>query len=47
MRFWNNEVLSNTVGVLDAIVTAAANPSPGSTDVEPPSPTRGEGKTGQ
>jgi hypothetical protein len=47
MRFWNNEVLSNTVGVLDAIVTAAANPSPGSTDVEPPSPTRGEWKTGQ
>jgi very-short-patch-repair endonuclease len=47
MRFWNNEVLSNTAGVLDAIMTAAANPSPGSTDVEPPSPTRGEGKKDQ
>jgi hypothetical protein len=44
LRFWNNEVLSNTGGVLDTIM-AAADPSPG-TPLRgvPPSPTRGEGK---
>jgi very-short-patch-repair endonuclease len=43
LRFWNNEVLSNTGGVLDTIM-AAADPSPG-TPLRgvPPSPTRGEG----
>jgi hypothetical protein len=48
MRFWNNEVLTNTVGVLDAVVAAAAKPSPG-TPLRgvPPSPTRGEGNEGQ
>jgi very-short-patch-repair endonuclease len=45
LRFWNNEVLSNTGGVLDAIVTASADPSPGTPLCgAPPSPTRGEGK---
>ena len=45
MRFWNNEVLSNTGGVLDAVMVAAANPSPGTPlRGAPPSPTRGEGK---
>jgi len=45
LRFWNNEVLSNTDGVLDAIMLAGADPSPG-TPLRgvPPSPTRGEGK---
>ena len=45
LRFWNNEVLSNTGGVLDAIMTASADPSP-DTPLRgaPPSPTRGEGK---
>jgi len=44
IRFWNNEVLSNTGGVLDTIM-AAADPSP-VTPLRgvPPSPTRGEGK---
>jgi very-short-patch-repair endonuclease len=46
LRFWNNEVLSNTGGVLDTIMTASANPSPGTPlRGAPPSPTRGQGKT--
>ena len=45
LRFWNNEVLSNTDGVLDAIMLAGADPSPGTPlRGAPPSPTRGEGK---
>jgi len=45
LRFWNNEVLSNTGGVLDTIMAASANPSPGTPLRDaPPSPTRGEGK---
>jgi very-short-patch-repair endonuclease len=50
LRFWNNEVLSNTGGVLDTIMAATvrANPSPGPPlRGAPPSPTRGEGKTDQ
>src|SRR3977135_925901 len=44
LRFWNNEVLSNTGGVLDAIMVAGTNPSPGTPlRGAPPSPTRGEG----
>jgi very-short-patch-repair endonuclease len=44
LRFWNNEVLSNTGGVLEAIMFAAPNPSPGASLRDaPPSPTRGEG----
>jgi very-short-patch-repair endonuclease len=44
LRFWNNEVLNNTGAVLDAIVAASANPSPGTPlRGAPPSPTRGEG----
>jgi very-short-patch-repair endonuclease len=45
LRFWNNEVLNNTGGVLDAIMAASTNPSP-DTPLRgaPPSPTRGEGK---
>jgi very-short-patch-repair endonuclease len=45
LRFWNNEVLSNTGAVLDAIMAASTNPSPGTPlRGTPPSPTRGEGK---
>jgi very-short-patch-repair endonuclease len=47
LRFWNNDVLKNTDGVLEVISLALAeeakSPSPGSLR-SPPSPTRGEGK---
>jgi very-short-patch-repair endonuclease len=47
VRFWNNDVLKNTAGVLDVIMTAIERtgyPSPGaSLRGAPPSPTRGEG----
>jgi very-short-patch-repair endonuclease len=44
LRFWNNDVLSNIGSVLEAIMTASANPSPGPPlRGAPPSPTRGEG----
>ena len=48
LRFWNNDVLKNTRGVLEVISGALAraevkSPSPGSLR-SPPSPTRGEGK---
>jgi very-short-patch-repair endonuclease len=44
LRFWNNDVLRNTRGVLQVIQDAfEASPSPGSPR-SPPSPTRGEGK---
>jgi len=46
LRFWNNEVLSNTQGVLEAIMIAAINLSPGAPlRSAPPSPTRGEGNS--
>ena len=46
LRFWNNEVLSNTRGVLEVIMIAATNPSPGTSLRDaPPSPTRGEGNS--
>ena len=45
LRFWNNEVLKNTNGVLETILSAIADPSPGTPlRGAPPSPTRGEGK---
>jgi very-short-patch-repair endonuclease len=45
LRFWNNEVLKNTSGVLETILSAIADPSPGTPlRGAPPSPTRGEGK---
>ena len=37
LRFWNNEVLGNTEGVLQEILATLGTPSP------QPSPTRGEG----
>jgi very-short-patch-repair endonuclease len=44
LRFWNNDVLKNTNGVLEVVLAAIADPSPG-TPLRgvPPSPTRGEG----
>jgi very-short-patch-repair endonuclease len=49
LRFWNNDVLKNTSGVLDVIMTAIEQPgypSPGTPHRGvPPSPTRGEGMT--
>ena len=46
LRFWNNEVLSNTYGILETIMIAAINPSPGARLCRaPPSPARGEGKS--
>jgi very-short-patch-repair endonuclease len=48
LRFWNNEVLSNTRGVLETILAALADPSPGTPlRGAPPSPTRGEGKNSE
>jgi very-short-patch-repair endonuclease len=45
LGFWNNEVLKNTSGVLETILSAIADPSPGTPlRGAPPSPTRGEGK---
>jgi very-short-patch-repair endonuclease len=48
LRFWNNDVLKNTQGVLEvisnALAEAVASPSPGSLR-SPPSPTRGEGRS--
>jgi len=45
LRFWNNEVLSNITGVLETILAALSDPSPGTPlRGAPPSPTRGEGK---
>jgi very-short-patch-repair endonuclease len=44
MRFWNNDVLQNTDGVLELIVIALnERPSPGALRA-PPSPQGGEGK---
>jgi very-short-patch-repair endonuclease len=48
LRFWNNDVLRNTNGVLEAIAGALINdigPSPGALRA-PPSPLRGEGTRG-
>jgi hypothetical protein len=42
LRFWNNDVLRNTDGVLETIMSALV-PSPGALRA-PPSPLRGEGK---
>ena len=44
LRFWNNDVLKNTDGVLELIMIALEKyPSPGALRA-PPSPRRGEGK---
>jgi very-short-patch-repair endonuclease len=44
LRLWNNDILTNADGVLEAII-AAAERSPSPRDLWPrPSPTRGEGE---
>jgi very-short-patch-repair endonuclease len=44
LRFWNNDALRNTDGVLELIMMALnERPSPGALNA-PPSPHRGEGK---
>ena len=44
LRFWNNDVLTNPVGVFDAIHAALASPHPPTASPRvPPSPARGEG----
>jgi very-short-patch-repair endonuclease len=43
LRFWNNDVLRNTEGVLEVIVSALASPSPGALRA-PPSPQGERGK---
>jgi hypothetical protein len=46
MRFWNNDVLKNTDGVLEMIMSVLNDsPSPGALRA-PPSPRRGEWKVG-
>jgi len=46
MRFWNNDVLKNTDGVLEMIMNVLNDsPSPGALRA-PPSPRWGEGKVG-
>jgi very-short-patch-repair endonuclease len=57
LRFWNNEVLNNTDGVLERLIEhlghSSPSPSPGATVVAPPSPAcaaallGGEGKKEQ
>ena len=45
LRFWNNDVLRNTSGVLEVILGALAEPSPGALRA-PPSPASGRGENG-
>jgi len=45
LRFWNNDVLQNTDGVLETILSAFKRPSPGSASPSHPLPaSQGEGK---
>jgi very-short-patch-repair endonuclease len=46
LRFWNNDVLRNTDGVLEAIVSVLGIPSPGALRA-PPSPASGRGEAEQ
>ena len=44
LRFWNNDVLNNPAGVVDAIFAALTTPHPPKPEAwAPPSPARGEG----
>jgi len=45
LRFWNNDVLKNTQGVLEVILSELEIPSPGSLR-SPPSPASGRGERG-
>ena len=44
LRFWNNDVLRNTSGVLETILSALEGHSPGALRA-PPSPASGRGET--
>jgi hypothetical protein len=45
LRFWNNDVLQNTEGVLEQIIEVLKRLKRGTTSHEPsPSPQRGEGR---
>jgi very-short-patch-repair endonuclease len=47
LRFWNNDVLTNSAGVFDAIFAALTTPHPPiASQWAPPSPRGGEGLTG-
>ncbi|MCB1392382.1 DUF559 domain-containing protein [Nitrobacter sp.] len=47
LRFWNNDILLKTSAVVEEIRASVSPPSPGfaPAGTQPPSPTRGEGKT--
>jgi very-short-patch-repair endonuclease len=46
LRFWNNDILSNINGVAQVIATAISTPHPARALRESPSPSRGEGLSG-
>jgi very-short-patch-repair endonuclease len=46
LRYWNNDVLRNTEGVLEAILSVLGAPSPGALRA-PPSPASGRGEAEQ
>jgi very-short-patch-repair endonuclease len=46
LRFWNNEVLNNLEGVAQVIIAAISAPHPARASRESPSPSRGEGYSG-
>ena len=43
LRFWNNDILGNSEGVLQVIAEALRAPHPAQASPESPSPSRGEG----
>jgi very-short-patch-repair endonuclease len=43
LRFWNNDILSNSAGVFEAIRAALHTPHPSAASRLPPSPVSGEG----
>jgi very-short-patch-repair endonuclease len=43
LRFWNNEITCNLIGVLEAVLAALDTPHPSAALRLPPSPARGEG----
>jgi very-short-patch-repair endonuclease len=47
LRFWNNDILSNLDGVAQVIATALSTPHPALAVRESPSPSRGEGFSGE
>jgi len=47
LRFWNNDILTNLDGVAHVIATAFSTPHPARALRESPSPSRGEGLSGE